>query len=328
MKSQRIRFLAAAAMLAFLAPGAWAQAQAWPAKPVKIVVPFAAGGVTDIVTRLVAEEMRKRIPGITTIIENKPGAGGNLGATAVAQSAPDGYTLLGGTLSTYALNAGLFDRMGHDPRKDLVPVALTAMVPIVIVVNPALGVKDLNGFIALLKANPDKFNYGSAGNGTSSHIALHLLLQQTGTQAQHVPYKGTGPVINELLANSVQFAVASPSVVQSFIKEGKLIALASVSPSRLHALPQVPTVAEAGLKDFNAYSWNGLFAPVGTPEPILEKLHGAVEAALKDPTLKAKLEEQGTLPMTGRSRADIASFLKKEYERWVPFVKKMGVKAE
>lgn len=328
MNSRR-NFLAAlaASPLAALPGAAFAQAE-WPARAVKVVVPFSAGGVTDLVTRIVADGMRKHLPGANLVIENKPGVGGNVGATAVATAAPDGYTLLAGTLSTYALNAGLYDNLGHDPRKDLIPVALTAMVPIVIVVNPALGVKDLKGFIALMKANPGKYNYGSAGNGTSSHIALHLLLQKTGTKAEHIPYKGTAQVITDLLANNVQFAVASPAVVQSYIRDGKLIAVAAVSPTRLAALPQVPTVAEAGLKDFDAYSWNGLFAPANTPMPIVEKLHAAVEATLKDPAVRAKLDQQGTLPMSGMSRAQINSHVLKEYERWVPFVKQMGVKVD
>lgn len=319
--------LAAAPAATALGP-AWAQSGTWPARPVRIVVPFAPGGVTDIVTRIVAEGLRKQIPNLTVAIENKAGVGGNTGATAVAQAAPDGYTLLGGTLSTYALNAGLYDKLGHDPRKDLVPVALTAMVPIVIVVNPSLGVRDLRSFIALLKSRPGQLNYGSAGNGTSAHIALHMFLQQTGTSAQHIPYKGTAPVITDLLANNVQFTVASPSVVQGFIAEGKLIALAAVSPNRLKSLPQVPTVGEAGLRQFDAYSWNGLFAPAGTPEAIVRRLHEAADAALKDPEISGKLDQQGTVPMPGYSSEQTLAFMTREYERWVPFIKQMGIKPD
>lgn len=305
-----------------------AQGAAWPSKPVRVVVPFAPGGVTDIVTRIVADGLRKQIPGWTGVIDNKAGVGGNVGATAVAQAAPDGYTLLGGTLSTYALNAGLYDKLGHDPRKDLVPVALTAMVPIVIMVNPTLGVKDLKSFIALLKSKPGQLNYGSAGNGTSAHIALHMFLQQTGTSAQHIPYKGTAPVITDLIANNVQFTVASPSVVQGFIAEGKLTALAAISPTRLNALPQVPTVAEAGLSQFDAYSWNAMFAPAGTPEGIVRRLQTAVDAALRDPEVAGKLEQQGTVPMPGYNREQTAAFMAREYDRWVPFVRQMGVKPD
>lgn len=329
MQRRSFTFSAGASLLAG-APIFDCMAQTWPVKqPIRIVVPFAAGGVTDIVTRQVAEQMARQLPGATFVVENKPGAGGNLGATQVAKSDPDGYTLLAGTLSTYALNAALYERLGHDPQKDLALVGLTALVPIVLVVNPALGVEDLKGFIALLKANPDKYNYGSAGNGTSSHIALHLLLSMTGTKATHVAYRGTAPALNDLLGNTVQFAVASPSVIQSFIANRKLIALAAVSPTRLRSLPQVPTMAEAGLKDFDAYSWNGLFAPAATPRPIIDRLHRATVQALSDATLAAKLEEQGTLPMT--AYAEIASaenYVKSEYARWVPYVKRLGIKAD
>ncbi|RMA59969.1 tripartite-type tricarboxylate transporter receptor subunit TctC [Acidovorax sp. 100] len=300
----------------------------WPTKPVKLIVPFTAGGVTDLVTRIVAEGMRKHMPGANFVVDNRPGVGGNLGASLVANGPPDGYTLVAGTLSTYALNAGLYSNLGHDPRKDLVAVGMMATAPFCIVVHPALGVRDLKSFIALLKANPGKYNFGSAGNGTSGHVALHLLLQKIGAQAQHIPYRGTSQLMTDLLANNVQFVVASPSVIQDHLKDGKLVALAAVSPTRMSVLPQVPTVAEAGLKDYDVYSWNCLFAPAKTPAAVVQRLHAAVAATLKDPSVRSRLEQQGTFPIDGLSLADTDRYVRKEYERWVPFVKQMGLKAE
>lgn len=325
MKRRR-QLLLSATLVAMLGPRA-GRAQAWPTRPIKVVVPFPPGGFSDIVTREVLARAKDHIDA-TFVIENKPGAGGNLGASAVAAAAPDGYTLVHGSLSTYALNAALYDKLGHDPQRDLVPVALTAMVPLVIVASPQLGVADLQAFVALLKASPGKYSYGSAGQGTASHIALHLLVEKTATKAEHILYKGTGAMLHDLLAGTVHFAAASPAVIKELVQARKLVALAAVSPARLRALPQVPTAAEAGLKDYEAYSWGCLFAPAATPPAVLDRLHTAIEKALNDPALKTRFEEQGSVPMTGYTRAAVGDYIRQEYARWVPYVKRMGLKVD
>lgn len=301
-----------------------ARAAQYPDRPVRIVAPFAAGGVTDLITRIVAQPLGGILK-TAVVVENRPGAGGNIGSTFVARSEADGYTLLAGTMSTYVLNAGLSERLGHDPLKDLAPVALTAQVPMVLAVSPSLKVKDLKSLIALLKANPNKYNYGSAGNGTSNHIALHMFLQRTGTQAIHVPYKGTSQAMIDLLSGTVSMAGVSPSVASDHIRDGKLIPIAAISPTRLKALPDVPTMAEAGLPNFDLVSWNCIFAPSKTPPAILDLLHDAVAQVISTPSVRATLEKEGTIPMTGYSRAATDQYVRAEYARWVPYVRKLGI---
>lgn len=298
----------------------------YPDRPVRIVAPYAAGGTTDFITRLIATHLQREL-GQTFIVDNKPGAGGNIGSNSVVKAPPDGYTLLAGSLSTFALNVAVQDNLGHDPLTDLIPVAMTTIVPGVVVVPTSLGVKDLRGLVALMKANPGKYNYGSAGNGTSSHIALSLLLAQTGTQATHVPYRGVSAALVDLLAGSIAILFTSPTTVLDYIKQGKLIALAAVSPTRLKVLPQVPTAAEAGFPKFEAYSWNCLFAPKGTPPQITEALFNAVAKVLKDPAVLDRFEEQGMLPVENQTPASVAKYTRSEFERWVPIVKKMNINA-
>lgn len=328
MKTTR-RTLLKAALASGLIPAqcllpTFARAADYPNRPIRLVAPYAPGGVNDIVTRIVSQHLNAELKG-SVVVENRPGAGGNIGATFVAKAPPDGYTLLAGSLSTYALNAGLSGNLGHDPLTDLAPVALTATIPFVLMVPPSLGVKDLKSLIALLKANPGKYNYGSAGNGTSAHVALHMFLQRTGTQATHVPYKGTSQVLIDLLAGTVSMAVASPSVVQAYVKDGKLIPIAAVSPTRLKAMPDVPTMAEAGLPNFDIYSWNCIFAPAKTPPAILDQIHAAIQRVISTPSVRAMLEREGILPVSGYSRAATEKYVREEYNRWVPYVRKLGV---
>jgi tripartite-type tricarboxylate transporter receptor subunit TctC len=267
-----------------------AYAAKYPDRPVRIVAPYAAGGTTDFITRLIATHLQREL-GQTFIVDNKPGAGGNIGSNSVVKAPPDGYTLLAGSLSTFALNFAVQGNLGHDPLTDLIPVAMTTIVPGVVVVPTALGVKDLRGLVDLMRANPGKYNYGSAGNGTSSHVALSLLLAQTGTQATHVPYRGVS------------------------------------SPTRLKVVPQVPTAAEAGFPKFEAYSWNCLFAPKGTPPEIVEALFNTVTKVLKDPAVLNSFEEQGMLPVENQTPASVAKYTRSEFERWVPIVRKMNITA-
>ncbi|MDJ0390726.1 tripartite tricarboxylate transporter substrate binding protein [Roseomonas sp. E05] len=323
----RRRLLAAAPALlaapALIRPAA-AQGAAWPDRPVRVVVPFAAGGATDLSSRIVAQKLSELL-GQPIVIENRPGAGGTLGVDAVAKAAPDGYSFAMSGLSTTALAMGLYKHMPYDPVKDIVPVAPTVLVPIGIAVRKGLGVSTLQEFIALLKAKPGKLSYGSAGNGSSGHISCVALLQQTGTQAVHVPYRGSGPVFNDLLAGVIDFTADAPGLIKPHAESGALVPLVMATDKRSSVLPEVPTSAEAGLPGYKAYSWFGLFAPAGTPQAIIDRLAQATEKALTDPAVAKKLnDEMGLPPMTGYTPAKFAGFLQEEINYWVPIVKASG----
>ncbi|VCU71677.1 Tripartite tricarboxylate transporter family receptor [Pigmentiphaga humi] len=302
-------------------------AAAYPERPVRVIAPYAPGGTTDFITRLIAQNLQEEL-GQSFVVENKPGAGGNIGSNFVVNARPDGYTLLAGSLSTFALNAAVYQNLGHDPLTDLVPVAVTTVVPLVLVASPKLKVKDLKGLVALLKSHPGLYNYGSSGSGTSSHIAFELFLEQTGTQVVHVPYKGVSQALVDLLAGNISLLFASPSVVLEYLKDGRLVALAAISPNRLKALPNVPTAAEAGFPDFDAYSWNCLFAPKGTPAAATDTLFAAVQRILGKPAVIKQLEEQGMLPMLAKNREETVRYTRAEFARWVPFVKKMNIRLD
>jgi tripartite-type tricarboxylate transporter receptor subunit TctC len=321
-----IRTLIAGAMLPATYPASLLAAT-YPERSVRVIAPYAAGGTTDFITRLIAQNLQEEL-GQSFVVENKPGAGGNIGTNQVVKSPADGYTLLAGSLSTFALNAAVYRNLGHDPLTDLIPVAVTTIVPLVMVVSPHMGVRDLKGLVALLKANPGKYNYGSSGSGTSSHIALEMFLEQTDTQAVHVPYKGVSQALVDLLANNISMLFASPSVVLEYLKTGRLVVLAAISPNRLKALPNVPTAAEAGFPDFDAYSWNCLFAPKNTPKAATNTLFDAVQRILKKPAVVAQLEEQGMLPMLAQNPDATVQYTRAEFARWVPFVRKMNIRLD
>lgn len=330
MPLSRRRLLAAApavlAAPAFIRPAS-AQA-AWPTRPVRLVVPFAAGGATDLSSRIIAQKLSE-ILGQPMVIENRPGAGGTLGVDNIAKSAPDGYSFAISGLSTTALAMGLYKNLAYDPVKDLVPVAPTVLAPICIVVRKGLGVSTLQEFIALLKKNPGKLTYGSAGNGSSGHISSVALLQQTGTSAVHVPYRGSGPVFNDLLAGVVDFTADVPGLIKPHAESGALVPLVMATEQRSSVLPNVPTSAEAGLPGYKAYSWFGLFAPAGTPQPIIDKLAQATETTLTDPAIANRLDgEMGLPPMAGYTPAKFANFLREEIDYWVPLVKASGASAD
>ncbi|WP_137917699.1 tripartite tricarboxylate transporter substrate binding protein [Hydrogenophaga sp. 2FB] len=325
-KRQAIQMIVGGAA-GLLSPFHVASASKYPSKPVRIIAPYASGGTTDFITRLFAQSLQDEL-GQSFVVENRPGAGGNIGANLVVKSPADGYTLLAGSLSTFALNAAVYDNLGHDPLSDLVPVAVTTLVPGAIVVSSSLGVRDLNGLVKLLKSQPGKLNYGSAGNGTSSHIALSMFLEQTGTHAMHVPYRGVSQAVVDLLGGNISILFTSPTTVLEYLKDGRVVALAAVAPKRLKAIPQVPTVAEAGFPKFDAYSWNCLFAPKGTPRAITDVLFGAIDRSLKKPQVLAKLEEQGMLPVQGQTPESTVRYTRAEFERWVPYVRKMNIKAD
>ncbi|WP_395701066.1 Bug family tripartite tricarboxylate transporter substrate binding protein [Aquabacterium sp.] len=311
-----------------------AQAQsAWPTKPVRIVVPFAAGGTTDILARALAPELQKAF-GQPFVVDNKPGGGGNTGAAEVAKSAPDGYTLLMGTVGTHAINPALYPKMPYDHVKDFAPVTLVAGVPNVLVVNPAFAQKyNLNTVEDLAKAaraNPGKFNMASSGNGTSIHLAGELFKTMTGTFMVHVPYRGSGPALIDLMGGSMDLMFDNLPSAMPHIKSGKLKPLAVTSATRSAALPELPTVEEAGgkaLKGYEASSWFGLLAPAGTPNDIVQRVQQETAKALGTAALKERLQSQGAIP-SGNTPAEFAKLIAAETAKWAKVVKASGAKVD
>ncbi|ANN69517.1 Bug family tripartite tricarboxylate transporter substrate binding protein [Bordetella bronchialis] len=314
------RAFAAFAIAAGIAPAA-ARAD-YPERPVKIVVAFTAGGTTDILTRAIGNKIAESLKQ-SFIIENRPGAGGNIGTEYVARAAPDGYTLLAASVGPIAVNSSL-NKLDYDPLTDLVPVVQFADVPNVLVVPPEAPVHNVAEFIAYARKHSGKLNYSSTGIGTSSHLASYMLMQKVGVQATHIPYKGAD-ALNDLLSGRVQFMFATiPSVIGQ-IKAGKLRAIAVSSIRRSASMPDVPTIAENGFPGFEAGSWFGMFAPKGTPPAAVATLNQAVNAAL--PGLKDKMTAEGADPVGGSPEA-FGEFTRKEQAKWSALVKQMGAKAE
>lgn len=299
----------------------------WPTRPVRIVVPFAPGGSTDVSTRLLAPRVQQ-ILGQAVVIENRGGAGGTIGSDAVAKGPRDGSVFLMGTISTHVLAVGLYgDRLPYDPERDFVAVAPTVMVPICITVHPSMGVNDLAGLIALLKANPGKYAYGTGGAGGSAHIGAVAFLNAIGAEATHVPYRGSAPMLADMLAGQVTLCFDTPALIAPHHAAGKLRCLAVATEARSPLMPDVPTAAQAGLPGYKAYSWFGLFAPAGTPDAIVTKMNAAIRTALLDPATTARLVEQDLPPIAEGSPAEFAAFLRRELAEWVPVVRASGATA-
>jgi tripartite-type tricarboxylate transporter receptor subunit TctC len=310
-----------------------ARAQAWPSKAVRIVVPFAAGGTTDILARALAPELQKAF-GQPFVVDNKPGAGGNTGAAEVAKAAPDGHTLLMGTVGTHAINASLYSRMPYDHVKDFVPVTLVAGVPNVLVLNPANaqknGIDSVPALIRYAKANPGKLNMASSGNGTSIHLAGELFKTMTGSFMLHLPYGGSGPALIDLIGGNTDLMFDNLPSSLPHIRAGKLKALAVTSAVRSAALPDLPTVEEAGgpaLKGFEASSWFGLVAPAGTPMDIVNRVQAETAKALAAPAIKERLVAQGAIP-SGMTSAEFGRHIAAETAKWAKVVKASGAKVD
>ncbi|MDO8285825.1 MAG: tripartite tricarboxylate transporter substrate binding protein [Rhodoferax sp.] len=319
-----------AALLALAGTGTSAQT-AWPAKPVHMVVPFAPGGTTDLLARAIAPEL-SRVFGQPFIVDNKAGAGGNLGAEAVAKSAPDGYTLLMGTVGTHGINRALYPKLPYDPIADFAPITLVASVPNVMVVNVDVArtnaINTVQDFIKLAKSRPGKFNMASSGNGTSIHLAGELFKSQTGVFMTHIPYRGSGPALLDLVGGQVDVMFDNLPSAMQMIKSGKLKALAVTSTTRSGALPEVPTIEEAaGLKGFEATSWFGLLAPAGTPADVVNRLQQEVARALNIPTIKDKMLAQGAIP-SGNTPAQFAALIDSEHKKWAQVVKVSGARVD
>ena len=301
-------------------------AQAWPAKPIKWVVPFAPGGTTDILARTISEKLTVAL-GVPVIVENKPGAGGGVGADLVAKSAPDGYTILGGTISTHAINASLYSNLPYDPVKDFVPITLIARVPNMLVVNPEVPAKDVKELIALLKANPGKYTFASSGNGTSQHLSGELFKSMAGVEMQHIPYKGSPPALQDVVAGHVTMTFDNITTAWPLAKAGKLRALAVTTAKRSSIAPDVPTLAEAGLPGFEIGSWQGVFALAGTPALIVRRLNAEIVKILRLPEINDRLAGLGA-EIVADSPEEFAALVKAEVVKWSEVVKKSGAKVD
>ena len=311
-------------LLAVVAGGAWAQA--YPVKPIRLVVPFPPGGATDILARAVAQKLTDAW-GQSVIVDNRPGAGGNIGSELVAKAAPDGYTLELGTVGTHAINASLYSKMPYDHVRDFAPVILVAGVPNVLVVNPGLPVNSVQELIAYAKANPGKLNFASSGSGTSIHLAGELFKVMAGVQMTHVPYKGSSPALQDLLGGQVQLMFDNLPPSLPHIKAGKLRALGVTSATRAPALPDVPTIAESGLPGFEASSWFGVLAPAGTPPAIIAKLNAEIAKWLDTPEAKEKMLTLGA-NAAGGTPEDFAKHIAAETAKWAKVVKESGAKVD
>jgi tripartite-type tricarboxylate transporter receptor subunit TctC len=313
-----LALMAAVAVLA-TAPAA---AQNYPTKPVKFVTPYPPGGTTDILARLVGIKLQSSL-GQPFLVESKAGAGGNVGTDSVAKAPPDGYTILMGASGPLAINVSLFKSLPYNPLTDLAPVVHVASVPLVLVVHESFPAKSVKELIELLKAKPDGYSYASAGNGTPQHLSAELFKQLTGTKMVHVPYKGSGPAINDLIGGQIPIAFESLIPILPQLKGGKVRALAvtSLKPSAL--LPDVPTLDASGVKGYESIAWYGVVAPGKTPKPIVDKLNAEMVKALKDPEVKQRLAEMGSAEVAGTPE-QFGALIKSEIAKWAPVVKASG----
>ena len=317
----RTLMLALTAAIAVLA-AAPAAAQNYPTKPVKFVTPYPPGGTTDILARLLGTKLQQSL-GQPFLVESKAGAGGNVGTDSVAKAPGDGYTILMGASGPLAINVSLFKNLPYNPEKDLAPVVHVASVPLVLVVHQSFPAKNVKELLALLKAKPDGYSYASAGNGTPQHLSAELFKQLTGTKMVHVPYKGSGPAINDLVGGQVPIAFESLIPILPQLKGGKLRPLAVTSLKRSALLPDVPTLDESGVKGYESIAWYGVVAPGKTPKPIVDKLNAEMVKALRDPDIKQRLAEMGSAEVAG-SPEKFGALIKAEIAKWAPVVKASG----
>jgi tripartite-type tricarboxylate transporter receptor subunit TctC len=303
-------------------------AQAWPTRPIRIVVPFGTGGGTDITTRVLAPRLSE-ILGQPVVVENRVGAGGTVGADHVAKQPPNGETFLLATVSNMALAIPLYgNRLPYDPVRDFVGVAPTVFIPIAMAASGRLGVNNAAEFIALLRANPGRFSYGSAGAGTSGHIASSAFLSRIGATAEHVTYRNPGQTFLALQQGEIAFTSDIPSLLAPFHRAGTARLMFVATDERSPAAPDVPTAREVGLGDYKAYSWYGIYAPAGTPAPIVERMAAAIDQALATPAITERFDQMGTPAMRGWTPQRFADFLQSEIALWVPLVQASGARAD
>ncbi len=313
-----------AVLLVFAATAA--HAQTWPTKPLRYIVPFAAGGTTDILGRMVAAGLQQAL-GQPVVVENKPGQAGSIGVAELARSTPDGYTVGGGTVSSHVINATLYSKLPYDPLKDFAPITMLATLPNMLVVHPSLNVSNVQELVALLKANPNKYSFGSAGNGTSQHISGEMFKNATGTQMQHIPYKGSGPMIPDLLAGTIHLSFENITTAYPPVKNGRLKALAVTASKRSFMATDVPTMQEAGLAGYDISSWQAMYAPAGTPMEIVMRLHAEVSKILRTPENAKKLADLGLEP-GGMPPEELAALVRKDIPRLGEVVKASGAKVD
>jgi tripartite-type tricarboxylate transporter receptor subunit TctC len=312
--------------LAVVAPHGVAAVDAYPAKPVRFVVAFPPGGGTDIIARSIAQKLSERLAQ-QVVVDNRPGAGGNIGTDIVAKSAPDGYTILMGSAGPLAINASLFAKMPFDPIRDLAPVTLAASTPNVLIVHPSVPARTLKELIALARARPGEINFASSGHGTPAHLAGELFNSMAGVKLIHVPYKGAAPALADLLGGQVQIMFSTMPPALPHVKDGKLRALAVTSLKRSPATPELPTVDEAALTGFEANTWHGVVVPTGTPAAIIARLNRDIVAILHLPDVVARLSAQGAEPV-GNTPEEFAAYIKSETVKWAKVVRDSGAKAE
>jgi len=318
--------LITAALLAALAPAQSAVAQSYPTKPIRWIVTYPPGGPTDVVARAIGAKLTEAW-GQQIIIDNRAGAGGMIGTELGARAAPDGYTLLFGTSAGMTINPALQSRLPYDPVKDFAPVSLLVINPQLLVLNPTVPANSVKELVALAKAKPGQLNYASVGQGSPNHLGMELLKALTGTNIVHVPYKGTGPAITDLLGGQVQLMFNSMPTVLPLVRSGKLRALAVGSTQRISAIADIPTVAESGVPGFENVTWYGMFAPAKTPREIVNKLNAQVVRILAEPDMAQRLSSQGAEPRSS-TPDELAKFMRVEFERWAKVIKSAGVKVE
>ncbi len=319
--------VALAAGVAMGAAGVLAHsAEPYPAKPVRFVIAFSPGGPSDILTRLIGGKLAESM-GQPFVFDNRPGAGGNIAGEIVAKSPPDGYTLLMGNNSILATNASLYKNMGFDPVKDLAPITLVASQPNILVVHPSVPVKSVKEFIALAKSRPGELNYASSGSGAAAHLAAELFKSMTKTSMVHVPYKGAGPALIDVLAGQCQVMFATALSVQPYLQSGRLRPLAVTTATRSPTMPALPTVAEAGVPGFEASTWHGVVAPGGTPDAVIARLNTEINRVLKLPDVRDRLTSQGA-EIIGGTPQDFAAYIRKEIPKWTKVVRDSGARAD
>ena len=320
------RIIIGCAGVAFAMFSLLAAAQPWPNKPIRYIVPFAAGGTTDILARTISEKLSVAL-GQPVIVENKPGAGGGVGAAEVARAAPDGYTIMGGTISTHAINATLYSSLPYDPVKDFVAITLIARVPNMLVINNDIPARNVAELIALMKANPGKWNFASSGNGTSQHLSGELFKGMANVQMQHIPYKGSPPALTDVMGGQVSMTFDNITTAWTLAKGGKLRALAVTTAKRSPVAPDVPTLAESGLPGYEIGSWQGVFGPAGMPPEIVKRLNMEIVKIINMPDVQKKLVELGAEPVANSSE-EFTAFVKTEVVKWGDVVKKSGAKVD
>ncbi len=300
--------------------------QAYPTKPVRFVIAFSPGGPSDILTRLVGTKLSEAM-GQPFVFENRPGAGGNIAGEFVAKAPPDGYTLLMGNNSILATNASLYKKMNFDPVKELAPVALLASQPNILVVHPSLPVKSVKDLVALAKSRPGQLNYASSGSGAAAHLAAELFKSSTGVSMVHIPYRGAGPALADMLAGQCQVMFATALSVQPHIKSGRLRPLAVTTARRSATFPDLPTVAETGVKGFEATTWHGVVVTAGTPQAVIDRLNAEINKILKMPDMRERLRNQGA-EIIGGTPQQFAAYIQAEIPKWAKVIKDSGATAD